>query len=75
MTFWIAVIIVSVVSIVVPSYTSYKKQKMIEERKTNNLALAYQIMSARPDVTIEDIEHLISISGKLGLADKENENQ
>lgn len=74
MVFWLAVTIISVVSIVVPSYTSYKKQKMIEERKTNNLALAYQIMSARPDVTLADVEHLISISGKLGLVDKENEN-
>lgn len=75
MIFWICITIIVVASIAIPSYSSFQKQKMIEDRKTNNLALAYQIMSARPEVTIEDIQHLIEVSGgTLSLPDKDANN-
>ena len=63
MIMWLSIVVIVVVSIAIPSYSNFQKQKLIEDRKTNILALTYQILSARPDITIEDIQKLIERSG------------
>ena len=75
MIMWLSIVAIVVVSIAIPSYSNYQKQKLIEDRKTNNLALAYQILQARPDITIEDIQRLIGMSGgTLNLSDQNAQN-
>lgn len=72
---WLSIVAIVVVSIVIPSFSNYQKQKLIEDRKTNNLALAYQILQARPDITIEDIQRLIMMSGgTFNLPDQNDPN-
>lgn len=72
---WLSIVTIVVVSIAIPSFSNYQKQKLIEDRKTNNLALAYQILQARPDVTIDDVQRLIGMSGgTLNLTDQNAPN-
>ena len=73
-----AVVFAGLIGIVVPSVgivlgTSFKRRKMEEEHRTNNLALAYQILASRPEVTMNDVKELISVSGSpelKGIEDK-----
>ena len=63
MIMWLSIVTIVVASIAIPCYSNYQKQKLIEDRKTSVLALTYQILSARPDITMEDIQKLIELSG------------
>lgn len=71
MVFWISVTIIVVGSVLITEVTDYKKKKLVEDHKTNNLALAYQILSARPEATLEDVQALIDENSKqLRLTEK-----
>ena len=50
------------ISVTVPLVFKFKHSKMLEEHKTNNLALAYQILQARPELSLEDVQKLIEMS-------------
>lgn len=59
--------IVGAIGIIIPSvgiplYFSYKKKKLQEEHRTNNLAIAYQILSQRPEVTMDEVKKLMVLS-------------
>lgn len=59
---------VGIIGILIPSVGFplayyYKKKKLEEEHRTNNLALAYQILSQRPELTLDDVKELIALSG------------
>lgn len=61
------IICLSIVAIVFISdgyekVSSYKMKKLEEEHKTANLALAYQILSTRPEMTLDDVKLLIETS-------------
>lgn len=54
-----------------PLYYVYKKRmidleksKLIEEHRTNNLALAYQILSTRPEVSMDEVMMLVDLNDK-----------
>lgn len=77
MEFWVIIaIVVGIcgmlgITIGTPLYFVYKKKqielqrsKIEEEHRTNNLALAYQILSARPKVTMEEVKQLVDMAGK-----------
>ena len=79
MEFWIVVAVAigvcGMLGILIgtPLYFVYKKKqidlqkkKIEEEHRTNNLALAYQILSARPEITMEDVKQLVDMAGKDG---------
>ena len=48
---------------IIKEVSEYKNKKLDEERKTTNLALVYQILSARPELSLEEV---------LALVDKQN---
>lgn len=48
---------------IIKAVSEYKNKKLDEERKTTNLALVYQILSARPELSLEEV---------LALVDKQN---
>ena len=63
----ILIICVSVVAIVFITevsgkISSYNEKKLVEEHKTANLALAYQILSARPELSLKDVMGLIEMN-------------
>lgn len=60
---FIGVIGILIPSVGFPLAYSYKKKKLEEEHRTNNLALAYQIMSKRPEVSLDEVKQLIVLSG------------
>lgn len=77
MEFWVIIAIVvgicGMLGIIIgtPLYFVYKKKQIDlqrkqieEEHRTNNLALAYQILSARPEVTMEEVKQLVDMAGK-----------
>lgn len=51
------------VSTSIPFRYYYSKKKLEEEHRTNNLALAYQILDKRPEVSLDDVKELIQLSG------------
>jgi len=73
MTFWICITIIATSSVVVSEIMEYKKKKMIEDHKTNNLALAYQILSTRPEATLDDVQALIDVeNAKKNMISQKN---
>ena len=61
------IICVSIVSIVFIAEASekisrYNEKKLVEEHKTANLALAYQILSVRPELSLKDVMGLIEMN-------------
>ena len=64
----LAIVFIGIIGTIIPSVGFplayyYKKKKLEEEHRTNNLALAYQILSQRPEVTLDDVKELIALSG------------
>ena len=60
--------VILIPSIGFPLFYKYKRRKLEEEHRTNNLALAYQIMSQRPEVTMEEVKELVALSGGSDFA-------
>jgi hypothetical protein len=62
--FFICTTIVLVTGIAIISDTNYKLRlkKMEEDSKTAKLALMYQILNARPELSLEDVKHYIESS-------------
>lgn len=50
-------------SVGIPLAYSYKKRRLIEEHRTNNLVLAYQILNKRPELTLEQVKELVALCG------------
>lgn len=46
-------------SAIIDAVSNYKKKKLEEEHKTTNLALVYQILSARPELSLEEVMTMI----------------
>ena len=55
----VTIIIVSQGSEIIEAISQYKSKKLEEEHKTTNLALIYQILSTRPELSFEDVIALI----------------
>ena len=77
---FICIIGIAVPSVGFPLLYYYKKKKLEEEHRTNNLALAYQILSKRPEVTMEEVKELIVLSAgtvpqKIGTSQSEDTNR
>lgn len=69
-----AVGFIGIIGIIIPSVGfplayHYKKKKLEEEHRTNNLALAYQILSQRPEISLEEVKELIALSGGNQIID------
>lgn len=63
-----AVAFIGIIGTVIPSVGIpltyyYKKRRLIEEHRTNNLALAYQILNSRPELTLEQVKELVALCG------------
>ena len=70
---FIGTVMVLIPSVGFPLFYKYKRRKLEEEHRTNNLALAYQILNQRPEVTMDEVKQLIALSGSsdlLGLEEK-----
>lgn len=67
---WITLIIcasiVAIVTVCVSGerYSIYKLKKMEEESKTAKLALTYQMLAARPELSLEEIQRYIDSTEK-----------
>ena len=55
----VTIIIVSQGSEIIDAISKYKSKKLEEEHKTTNLALIYQILSTRAELSFEDVIALI----------------
>lgn len=69
MLFWfyitMIVLIGSVCGIItkaIDSKTKLRRKQLEENAKTNNLALIYQIINTRPDITVQEIGQLLQLS-------------
>lgn len=49
---------------ILDAFTGYKQKKLEEEHKTTNLALVYQILNARPELSLEEVVALIDQKGE-----------
>lgn len=64
---WIALIVCLTVlfccegSTIIDAVSDYQKKKLIEEHKTTNLALVYQILSTRPELSLEEVMMLVDM--------------
>lgn len=69
----IVAVFIGIIGVVIPSVGFplayyYKKRKLIEEHRTNNLALAYQILTKRPELTLDQVKELVVLSGGSEVA-------
>lgn len=65
---FLGIIGVVIPSVGIPLAYYYKKRKLIEEHRTNNLALAYQILTKRPELTLDQVKELVVLSGGSEVA-------
>ena len=49
---------------VVEQVFQYKKKRLKEQSRTNNLAIIYQLLSAREDLKLEDVTQMLELSDK-----------
>ena len=55
-------ICIAVPAIAITLYTKLKRKKIEEENKTNRLALAYQILAQRPEVSMDEVKELVMLT-------------